>query len=409
MKMRNSFLAVALILSMGFVSCGGGGKTTRESTPKGPSNRGTAQGYATIFDNDKSLARDRASDDAKSKLVRKVLGETIEGRSIMKDYELVANIVEAKSTGLVKNVNILESKQQGNEMFVTIEGTVEPAAVNDAIQAALENYGRPKFMVLIKETFDGKSNLPGFTETETIMQEVMGDSGFEFVDAAMTQQMMKRERARMQNAMAGKVNEDVQQLLLNSVGAEVLILGTAETKDQSGAIRSYAKNMKSKSAIIRIKALDVYTGRILATISRNAPGIHIESSTASKKAIENALKKILGKKNNDTGKFETGKFTNTIVAKFVKAASAREINILVSGLDYQGLTKFRNNVSQRIRGVSKVISKGQIGRAARIMVYFAGKTNDFTDELLAKAGNMGFEIDIKETFPNKIVMTVKMQ
>jgi hypothetical protein len=408
MKMRNSFLAAALIISMSFISCGGG-KTTRKSTAKGPTNRGTAQGYATIFDNDKSLARDRASDDAKSKLVRKVLGETIEGRSIMKDYELVANIVEAKSVGLVKDVNILESKQQGNEMFVTIEGTVEPAAVNDAIQAALENYGRPKFMVLINETFDGKRNLPGFTETETIMQEVMGDSGFEFVDAAMTQQMMKRERRRMQNAMAGKVNEDVQQLLLNSAGAEVLILGTATTRDQSGAIRAYAKNMKSKSAIIRVKALDVYTGRILATISRNAPGVHIESSTASKKAIENALKQILGKKNRDTDKFETGKFINSIVKKFVKAASAREINVLITGLDYKGLTKFRNNVSQRIRGVSKVISKGQIGRAARVMVYFAGKTNDFTDELLAKAGNMGFEINIKETFPNKIVMTAKQQ
>jgi hypothetical protein len=167
--------------------------------------------------------------------------------------------------------------------------------------------------------------------------------------------------------------------------------------------------MKSKSAIIRVKALDVYTGRILATISRNAPGIHIESSTASKKAIENALKKILGKKNRDTDKFETGKFINSIVKKFVKAASAREINELITGLDYKGLTKFRNNVSQRIRGVSKVISKGQIGRAARVMVYFAGKTNDFTDELLAKAGNMGFEINIKETFPNKIVMTAKQQ
>ena len=67
-------------------------------------NRGQETGYATIFDNDTALARDRATDDAKSKLVVKILGENISGSSLMENYELVSNIVEAKSYGLVKNV-----------------------------------------------------------------------------------------------------------------------------------------------------------------------------------------------------------------------------------------------------------------------------------------------------------------
>ena len=128
----------------------------------------------------------------------------------------------------------------------------------------------------------------------------------------------------MNNAINGRVNSDVQQLLLNDAGAEVLILGIAKTRDQSGTLRSMGvRNMKSKSAIIRLKAVDVYTGRVIATMSRNAPGIHIEKNTASKKAIENALKKILGQKDEETGKFVIGKFTKTIIHKFVKAANAR--------------------------------------------------------------------------------------
>lgn len=406
MKMKKLAVFLTLALAVGFVSCGGGGKATKKTTPKGPSNRGTEQGYATIFDGDTALARDRATDDAKAKLVRKILGETVEGKSVMENFELVSQIVTAKSVGLVKDLKILESKQQGTEMFVTIEGTVEPSAVEDAIRSILDTYGRPKFMVLIREKFEGKTNLPGFTETEMAIQEVMGNSGFEFVDAAMTQEMMRKEQGRMQSAMDGRVGEDVQQLLLNSVGAEVIIIGTAETQDQSAAISQYSKNMKSKSAIVRLKAVDVYTGNVVAAISRNAPGVHIEANTASKMAIVNVMKQILGKKDEDTGKFKAGEFMQAISNKFVQAASKREIKLLISGLDYNGLTKFRNAVSQRIRGVSQVISKGQIGTASNVVVYFAGKTNDFIDELNAKQDKLGFSIQIKENFPNKVVMTV---
>ncbi|HOK01427.1 MAG TPA: DUF6175 family protein [Spirochaetota bacterium] len=403
---------LSLILLAFFVSCGGG-KTVKEDSEKSSQkqtvqNRGQETGYATIFDNDTALARDRALDDAKAKLVRKILGETVSGTSIMEDYELVANIVEAKSYGLVKNIKIIKQWQEGTEYFVTIEGTVEPSVVEDAIEDALNRYGRPKFMVLIKETFNGKENMPGFTETEMLIQEIMGNSGFQFVDAAMTQELMKREKAKMQKAVTGNVSEDVQDLLLDDAGAEVIIIGTAETKAQGEETlkRAGATEMKSRSAIIRIKAIDVYTGDILASTSKQAPGLHIEDETASKKAIENALKQILGK-TDENGKFKAADFMKTIVNKFVKAANAREIKVLIAGLDANELRNFRDQVSNRIRGVSQVIEKGRVGKAARLEVIFAGKTNDFEQELTAKASNMGFEIDVKSSRPNKLEIVAK--
>ncbi len=408
---RSIALIVSFFMLAALVSCGGGKQKRSGSSSSATTkvkNRGQATGYATIFDNDTALARDRATGDAKIKLVRKILGETISGTSVMKDFEMVSNIVKARSMGLVKHDSIVKQWQAGNEYFVTIEGTVEAAAVEDAIQSILKTYGRPKFMVLVQETFERKRNMPGFTETEMIIQELMGNSGFEFVDASMTQELMKRDRRRMNKAIRGQVNDDVQELLLNDAGAEVIIIGTAQTMDQSAALRAYgASNMKSKSAIVRLKAIDVYTGRILAAISRNAPGIHIDSTTASKKAIENVFKKILGKTDRYTNKFKMGPFMKTITQKFVKAANNRQINVLVSGLDYNGLRKFRNNVSQRIRGVQSVNAKGQLGKAARLEVYFAGKTNEFADELIAKAGNMGFQVKVKESYPNKLVLLVE--
>lgn len=371
------------------------------------SNRGSAEGVAAIFDNDKALARDRAINDARNKLVEKILGATVSGESLMKDFELVKMLVQSKSYGLIKKEKILSEKSDADLYRVELEGTVEPAVVEDAIEDALNRYGKPKFMILISETFEGKTNMPGFTETEILMQERMGAAGFQFVDIQMVQDLMKRQYGRMAKAMTGQVTEDVQNLLLNDVGAEVLIIGTAQTKDQSQTLRAYSANMKSKSAIVRLKAVDVYSGRVLATTSKDAPGVHIQSDTASKRAIEAVVKKILGGK-DESGSSKPGPFMDEIIKQFVKSATHRQINLFITGLDYNGMKKFREEIENRIRGVQQVIEKGRVGRAARVEIYFAGTTSEFVDELKAKADKLGFEFEIPDSFPNKVTINAKM-
>ncbi len=409
MNSRKLVLFVALVFLTAIPSCGGGtkGQVKKDTGKAGCELCGEATGYAQIFDNDNSLARDRAIDDAMNKLVGSKLGTFVQGSSVVEDFALVSSIVEAKTTGMVRNWKVLKEGAQEGSFIVTIYGEVFPQAVNDTIEATLKNYGRPKFMVLIKETFEGKQNMPGFTVTELTMMEIMGNAGFEFVDAAMTQQLMRKDRAKMQMAMAGQVKGDVQELLLDDAGAEVIIVGEAKTMDQTAALAGISANMKSKSAIINIKAIDVYTGNILATTSANAPGIHIEAETASKMAIQRCLQKIIGKTDEDTGKFASGPFMNQITHKFLQAATGRMIMMNIGGLDFADLTKFKNEVQNRVRGVKKIYPRGQAGQIAKLEIEFAGKTHDLAEELNAKANALGFQIQIKETFPNKIIMTAK--
>ncbi len=414
-KMKKGLiLTLSFILITVFASCGGGknvkdDKKSNSTTKEENSNRGQATGYATIYDDDKALARDRAIDDAKNKLVAKILGDTVSGSSLVEDFKLVSSVIEAKSYGLVKNDKIIEEKQDGNAYIVTIEGTVETAAVEDAIKDALNRYGKPKFMILIKETFEGAQNNPGFTVTELKMESIMGELGFDFVDAATTQELMKKDKAKMLKAVSGSVSADVQDLL-SGIGADIIITGESKTKDQSAALKSNfgSSNMQSKSAIINIKAIDVYTGKTLASISENAPGLHIEAETASKMAIENCLKKstFLGKK-DDEGSFKSGRFISSIIKKFVEAATEREITVLVAGLSTEELKNFENQLLNRIRGVKKLNEKKQEGKSVNLEVIFSGKTTDFRDELTAKAEKIGFKIDIKSTTPNKLMMNAK--
>ena len=407
MKRNITMFIISSFIILFIISCGGSKGQVKNEGSSENEMRGQATGYATIFDNDNALARDRAIDDAMNKLVKKVLGTSISGKSTVQDFVLIESIVEARSTGMVRDWKILKEGASQGAFVVTIEGEVDPQAVNDTIESTLMNYGRPKFMVLIKETFEGKKNMPGFTVTELTMMELMGNAGFEFVDAGMTQELLKKEKKKMQQAMRGRVGGNVQELLLDDLGAEVIITGIIKTSDQSHSISGISKNMKSKQAILNLKAIDVYTGRILASTSANSPGIHIDATAASKIAIQRCLKKILGQTDEETGKFKSGSFMNQITKKFLKAATQRMIMMTISGLDYKGLTKFRNVIQHRVRGIKKVYSRGQKGKAGKIEVEFAGKTTDLADELNAKADGLGFSIKIKESFPNKIIMTVK--
>ena len=165
--------------------------------------------------------------------------------------------------------------------------------------------------------------------------------------------------------------------------------------------------MQSKQANINLKAVDVYTGAIIATAVGNAASVHIDATTAAKDAIQKCLgqSKLLGK-NDENDKFKAGAFMETIIKKFVKAANNREIKIVIAGLEAADLKDFKDQVSNRIRGVQKVIEKGRDGKAAKLYVYFAGKTNDFEDELNAKASAMGYEVKVTSSRPNKLIMTV---
>ena len=418
MMKKSLILFFSLIIAAGVLSCGGGsGSQTRQGSidkdgvvvDKNQSNRGQAKGVATVFDNNTALARDRALGDARNKLVETILGATVSGTSLMENYELVSNVVKSESYGLIKQEKVIEENiMGGNLYYIVIEGTVDKAVVEDAIEKAIERYGRPKMMVLVKEDFLGKENQPGFTQTELVIGEKFGDLGFEFVDPAITKKLMKNQRARMSKAMEGQMGDDVKQLLLGDNIADIVILGQTTTSDQSASVKKFNENMNSHLAVVNLKAVDVYTGVQLAAITRKSAAVHINPNGASIDAIEKVLKQILGQKGSDN-KFTPGPFLDSLIKKFTKAATNREIGLLITGLDHSGLTKFRNELQQRIRGVNNVITRGQIGSAAKLDVYFTGKTDEFLDELSAQSDKLGFELKITESFPNRATIQAKLK
>ena len=135
-------------------------------------------------------------------------------------------------------------------------------------------------------------------------------------------------------------------------------------------------------------------------MSLNAPGVHIDDFTASKNAVSNALNKIIGRFDKKSGKYSAGELIDQIVAKFINATTEREIDLTVTGLSVAELDRFRNQLKERIRKVRSVEVRGQYKKAARLGIYYSGKTEDFTYELTKKAEKLGFKIEVVERYPN---------
>ncbi|HPM34369.1 MAG TPA: hypothetical protein PLE16_07200, partial [Spirochaetota bacterium] len=121
--MKKKISLILLFLLIGAVACGGK-NTKKNNTPTKDDMWGEEEGYATIFDGDTALARDRAIDDAMNKLVKVKLGMTISGKSIVEDFQLVESVIEAKTSGMVKDWKVVNEKKDGDTFIVRVAGRV---------------------------------------------------------------------------------------------------------------------------------------------------------------------------------------------------------------------------------------------------------------------------------------------
>ncbi|MCP4131919.1 MAG: hypothetical protein GY754_13155 [bacterium] len=287
--------------------------------------KGTASGRYTISNSDADSALETAVSNANRKIVKKILEDEFKRTGRKKLYTLLSGSFDKITPRLIDDYTVLEKKIKGDTILARVEASVDINAANDLVASLIEKYASLKILVLIKESFEGKLNEPGFTFSETIIEETLSNNGFEIIDLNRTRQLMKDEAATMKLAAAGTVSGDVKSLLLKDDFADILVIGTVQTFDQSHALREYTTmDMKSKSAIIRLKAIEIGSGRILASFSRNAPGIHTDSKTASRTAIKKCLGKILGKYDKKTLQFKTGLFINRLIANLVKLNMERE-------------------------------------------------------------------------------------
>lgn len=377
---KRQFHLVEIVMLIAAIGCASGVKKT-DSQKK---NWTESLGVGTIYNGEIGKAKDDALDDAKRNAVKQVIGTVISGRTDIANGEFLSSTLIAKTQGFIETFKILGSKAiSQNEYQVKILAKVNRAKIEKSISEVISNMGKPRFMVILEENFIGKKILSTRSNAGVAIESVFSQKGFPMVDKSTVEKILAKNKRKIARLIGG--NARAAKELGVDAGAEIILIGTSTVKK---SMKIAGTSMFSVQADVNLKAVDVATGKILSAQLGHGAYPHINPQSGGIEALKKAVKKI------------SKPMINEIIKKW-DPNRAQTIALLVTGLNYTGVKKFRSELLSLIRGVKAVNRKGSVGRASKLEVEFAGSAFDLTDRITETSLSFNVKVgEVKRTSVN---------
>lgn len=264
---RIIILAVAAIMAFNVSSTfAAGGKETKEVTVTG-----------------NGMTEEEAMRDAMRKALEEGAGTYISSQSETKDYALVKDTVLAKAAGFVLSKEILSKKQTDEGIWVIkMKAVVSVQKVIDtwgAVTTLLEQMGRPKIMIYIRETIDTKPQED--SAVQTVLENRLQKSGFLLVNKKQMDEVQRKEA----EVAAAENKPDKLLQIAKSFGAKILITGSADAVlFQNKKVNDM--DVSIYTAVAKISCFRADTAQIMTSINKRATGNHRAPQLAANKSLE---------------------------------------------------------------------------------------------------------------------------
>jgi len=310
-------------------------------------------------------------------------------RSEVKDYQLMHDTIISRAEGIVTDYKVIkEAPVAGGTIKVWIEAKVSKKAMVDAwgaIQNVLNQFGRPKVMVYIRERIDGQLEEQSILETK--IEERMLKSGFDLVDYKQINEIMEKEKT---DAVTEENLKKVQAIA-KGFGAQIFITGTANA-NQAGIENLYGAPVAFYNCDAQLKVYYTDTAKLLASVGLpqtrgGARGQKEYSPQAGKQALDFAGKRVV----ND--------IYEQVLTQWATAISAGgELMLEVENLKAADAVRLKKMIAE-IKGVENVNFETSKGLAVyRINAKMTG------DQLFEKLAEGPFErfMELTELKLNRI-------
>jgi len=341
------------------------------------------EGMAQIYQNDLSLAKDRAIRAAKKDAIARKLGEMIESKSIIDSGVWVKGEISAKAEGLVKEYKIKSERSQDGIYYITISAYVEPADLKNSVESMLQQWEKPVILAIISESFDSKKN--GLYDNSTIssISQYYLEKGFSV-----------NRKSSWQKRLSHPVEiEDVMDLSNTySPDFDLLVFGNTNCENNGNIMDS---KLISAQIDLSISILDVNTGDLIATRQAHAAAAHINFSTACRTAIEKAVTSI-----------QDNLFSQMVQKWKKEYASGKTIVLEIKGaLDYDSTYRLENEIKNSFRGVVDLFEKSIQPSRKILHIVYTGQTRDFMEELKHK--RLSVKLTVEKRQGNLVTVTVR--
>lgn len=271
------------------------------------------------------MNKSEAVRDASRQAVEQVAGVFIDSRTLMQNLVIQLDEVYKKSQGFVKNVSILEERQNGGMYLVKarvdVDTNPDAALMNKLTMLMMLNDPRIAVVVLQQGTSEHE------VDTETILNERLMEMGFSHVvDAAHVSRLQNANMLRaIYNGQMELDDESTDNALDHLVIGESRVRAEQATVPDFRTGESIPTPIVSANAVLSVKILKYDTGDIISNFTTKGIG----RSNNSESAIEQAL---------DAASDEAAK---QLEEKFKKLAAkiTQGFQINVSAEDYSTVEK----------------------------------------------------------------------
>ena len=358
-----------------------------------------ATGMAAVVEGNLASAFERAKSAALREAVQEAVGVLVSSSTRVRNFEVIADEVLAKSSGYVSRFSVVERKAVGEDTYeVTIDAVVDLGNLAEdlaGLELLMEETGRPRIWCggrehLLSENGDRTPLNWRLAESELVraMASLQGDL-FTLVPAGGSDIHVATYLEGGAANIGGSEAEGADRAQPGDAAPVADIVVTAEVTVRTGPDVKIPFSGESLGQIglvtaaadVQVRALWTDTGEIINTVSREGRGADADFIKAGRKVARQLLADL----------------AESIAADVVsdlreKAYSGRIIQLLVRA-DSQQLRRFEENLPLRISGIEKLYPRSYESGLATYDVRAFGAAFDVARQLSARGlENLGVEI-----------------
>jgi hypothetical protein len=364
-----------------------------------------ATGEAAIVAGNKDKARRDARNNALREAVERVAGVMVSSDTLTANSQLVSDRVFANSAGYVRKHEVLEEKEEGGVMRVTVRAEVGTAELDrdlQAVQALVKRLGNRKLVIVLQEQ---SSDANKVVMSSGVMAQVLTDAfkadGWRILDPSFAAGKLELASGVSLTTPDKKVIQDLSR-------ADYVLAGTVNFRHQSTAdLPGLGKN----ASIFPV------TGEWDMAVFATDSGTQIAKLSGK----FNSTPQDLGPRGSALISYERTSFDiakhrgKEVLAEVRKAVvehlshaeqNGNAVVMTVVGLpDYAAVQSFKRVLTQSVTGMRDV-KPGSFGSGkAQFDVTFVGSTDELAEQLGGKSFK-GKKVSVTGVSGNTVELTL---
>jgi len=355
----------------------------------------TGQGSAVIIADDQIGAERLATEAALKKAVSLAMESLIQkGTKEETNYHLKKRGILNEAIRLITGRRLIARKISGKLLTIDIGVVIDREKLSRFLKQrgimmmqteARKKASFPSIMVMVAEEIGGKLNRFPYS-SNTIVHELMGKQ-FDVVDETVIRKSIHHDQA-VQGVLKGDAK--AARAMALQYGAGIMITGRAVS--QAGGLKSGA--MQAYGADVALQAIHTDSGRVIASASASGSYPHIEAITGSRKAIEEASRKAMGK----------------LLKEIEKSFESSEEIVLVSisGINFSQLAVLKKILARDFKSIISIQQKNYAGGVAKLNIKIDANPESFAEKVALKDFR-SFRLNVLSFSPRKIDFTLKMK